>query len=60
MPHSKWLNSVRGERITFTGRPWLARTKLLRMVKQNGGIANEGKVAANTTVLVRGESKMNF
>lgn len=55
----KWLISVSGERIAFTGRAWMPRAKLQRLVRRQGGITTAGAgVTSVTTVLVRGDSSV--
>ena len=56
MPQRKWLTSVRGEHVTFTGKAWRTRSELRLQVNQCGGIISSWQVRADTTVLVRGES----
>lgn len=51
------LISIAGENIAFTGKAWLRRTELQRMVSRLGGTPTpKGAVTKATTVLVRGES----
>ena len=53
----KWLKSVRNEHVAFTGRAWLARAELQRIVRRLGGIPTAGAVVTGaTTILVRGDS----
>jgi hypothetical protein len=53
----KWLKSVRGEHIAFTGKAWIRRRTLQRLVRREGGIPTaDAKVTGATTVLVRGKS----
>lgn len=55
----KWLKSVRGERVAFTGTAWLKRAELQRLVRRRGGIPSAGAgVTGTTTVLVRGDSSV--
>ena len=56
VPHRKWLTSIRGEQIVFTGKAWRVRAKLKRLVQRRGGVCSD-QVTTATTVLVRGESK---
>ncbi|PYT23888.1 MAG: hypothetical protein DMG57_30520 [Acidobacteria bacterium] len=51
-----WLKSIRGEHVAFTGKAWLARAELQRIVRRRGGTPTAGAVTRDTTVLVRGDS----
>ncbi len=52
-----WLKSIRGEHVAFTGKAWLARPELKRIVRRLGGIPTaRAEVTLDTTVLVRGDS----
>jgi hypothetical protein len=53
----KWLRSVRGEFVAFTGTAWLVRHELRRRVNRKGGIPIHG-IPSITTVLVRGDSSV--
>jgi hypothetical protein len=54
----RWLHTISGEHVTFTGKAWLRRRELERIVKRLGSTpARAGKVTAETTLLVRGESR---
>ena len=53
----KWIRSVRGEHVAFTGKAWLPRRELQRLVgRRDGKPTQDGEVTAATTVLVRGDS----
>jgi hypothetical protein len=53
----KWLRSIRGEHVAITGRVWLPRHEVQRLVWRARGIPTpRGDVTAATTVLVRGDS----
>ena len=55
----KWLRRIRGERIAFTGKAWMSRKQLQRLVRRKGGIPTAGaEVTLATTVLVRGDSSV--
>jgi len=55
----KWITTVRGERIAFTGRAWLTRAALRRQVLRKRGIPTPGAaVTSTTTILVRGDSSV--
>lgn len=56
----KWLRSIRGEYVAFTGSAWLQRHELEHIVRSRGGIptGGGGKVTGDTTVLVRGDSSV--
>jgi hypothetical protein len=55
----RWLRSIRGEHIAFTGKAWISRKKLRRLVRRKGGIPTAGaEVTRTTTVLVRGHSSV--
>ena len=56
---TKWLSSVRGEHVAFTGGAWTSRPDLRRLVVWRGGIPTPGShVTEATTVLVRGKSSV--
>jgi len=55
MRRRKWLTSIRGEHVAFTGKAWLIREELERAVRRRGGIPCG--VTGETTVLIRGESQ---
>src|SRR5262249_21173889 len=53
------LRTIRGEHIAFTGRAWLARNELQRIVRRRGAIPSAGgEVTQTTTLLVRGDSSV--
>lgn len=52
-----WLRKIRGEHVAFTGRAWLSRQQLQKIVRRKGGIPTS-RVTAATTVLVRGDSSV--
>jgi hypothetical protein len=53
----KWLKSVHGEHLASTGKAWIPRNKLKRLVQREGGIPTEdAEVTRATTVLVKGKS----
>src|SRR3989442_15278713 len=55
----KWITTVRGERIAFTGRAWLTRAALRRQVLRKRGIPTPGAaVTSTTTILFRGDSSV--
>lgn len=55
----KWLRGIRGEHIAFTGKAWMPRKELQRLVRRKGGIPTAGaEVTSATTVLVRGDSSV--
>jgi hypothetical protein len=54
----KWLTSVSDEHIAFTGKAWIRRKTLKRLVCRKGGIVTSGDVTSATTVLVRGDSSV--
>jgi hypothetical protein len=54
---NKWLRSIWGQCIAFTGTAWLPRAELQAIIRKKGGISTpRGRVTRATTVLVRGES----
>jgi hypothetical protein len=54
---AKWLTTVKGQNIAFTGQAWRPRAQIQARVRQLGGTApSHGKVTAETTMLVRGNS----
>jgi hypothetical protein len=52
-----WLRKIKGEHVAFTGRAWLSRHQLQRIVRRKGGIP-ASRVTVATTVLVRGDSSV--
>src|SRR5438132_13596509 len=55
----KWITTVRGKRIAFTGRAWLTRAALRRQVLRKRGIPTPGAaVTSTTTILFRGDSSV--
>lgn len=56
---TSWLRNIRGEHIAFTGKAWLSRHELQRIVRRKGGVPSAGaEVTGATTVLVRGDSSV--
>jgi hypothetical protein len=51
------LRKIKGEHVAFTGRAWLSRQQLQKVVGRKGGIPTS-HVTAATTVLVRGDSSV--
>lgn len=55
----KFVRNIRGEDVAFTGKAWLPRAELQRIVRHEGGFPTAGgNVSATTTVLVRGDSSV--
>lgn len=56
----KWITSVKGEYVAFTGTAWRKRRELQNRVRRLGGEPTpRGAVNSNTTVLVRGKWEPN-
>lgn len=54
----KWLSKISGEQVAFTGKAWLKRSDLQKIVRRLGGCpTTDGDVTTETTVLVRGQSE---
>ena len=52
----KWIRSVRGEHVAFTGAAWRKRQELQNSVRRLGGEpTRRGAVNSKTTILVRGK-----
>lgn len=55
---TKWLTTVKGQQVAFTGQAWLIRSQLQAIVRRLGGTPTRGaEVTTETTVLVRGRSQ---
>jgi BRCT domain type II-containing protein len=50
----KWVRSLHGERIVFTGGLWLRRADMRKQIRRHGASA-DGSVSFVTTLLVKGE-----
>lgn len=54
---TKWITTIKGQHVAFTGQAWLTRPELQRLVRRLGGTPTRGaEVTTATTVLVRGRS----
>lgn len=52
----KWIRSIKGEYVAFTGTAWRKRRELQNRVRRLGGKPTpRGAVNSNTTILVRGK-----
>ena len=53
----RWITTLSGEHVAFTGTAWLTRLQLQNLVRRRGGKASrDGNVTRETTILVRGRS----
>jgi hypothetical protein len=51
----KWLTSIEGEHVAFTGTAWRKRSELQDEVRRQRGVpTSKGEVTGTTTILVRG------
>jgi hypothetical protein len=56
---TKTLKSIRGQTVTITGKCWIGRDDLARMIRKQGGLIQpKNPVNNSTTVLVRGASQL--